>query len=388
LWLHPPLEPLLFTLHSIISITMAPAEFTSGVFAFNQPAWHNMGEVIANTLPAEEMFRRAGALFPVQQLQLWGGDPLDDAFIDQLIQASTPADGATNLGGLHAIQRRAAIRAAITNNLLSLGDSRIGIWRPDERKILGTASPGYQIIPNQRLLDFANALREEVDMDTVVVLRGGAKVAFTAKIRGTDTQVAPGDRIYRNIIGWLGHDGSTSFGGSYSDVRVSCSNTLGFAIAEGNRHGRTFSIKHNQNDIAQIDRILGSIDIARQSFAKVIDDYQAMRDTPMSIDLYRHWLEQVYQVPSIQLDNGDTRPGRISDLKRKWPQLENAWHDGLGREVGAPGTLYWGLNCVTQAETSQLTKGAGKRRLHSTLFGSGRSIVQRANDLARELITA
>ncbi|QPN62797.1 DUF932 domain-containing protein [Synechococcus sp. CBW1004] len=367
---------------------MAPAEFTSGVFAFNQPAWHNMGEVIPSTLPAEEMFRRAGALFPVQQLQLWGGDPLDDAFIDQLLQASAPADGATNLGGLHAITRRAAIRTAIANNLLSLGDSRIGIWRPDERKILGTASPGYQIIPNQRLLDFANALREEVDMDTVVVLRGGAKVAFTAKIRGTDTQVAPGDRIYRNIIGWLGHNGSTSFGGSYSDIRVSCSNTLGFAIAEANRHGRTFSIKHNQNDIAQIDRILGSIDIARQSFAKVIDDYQAMRDTPMSFELYRHWLEQVYQVPSVQLDNGDSSPGTISDLKRKWPQLENAWHDGLGREVGAPGTLYWGLNCVTQAETSQLTKGAGKRRLHSTLFGSGRSIVQRANDLARELITA
>ena len=357
-------------------------DFTSGVFLNGEKAWHGLGTVLEGTLPAQEAFLRAGALFPVETLQLWAGDPLAEPLLDQILRtAGHPLTAAE--------QKRSELRQLLGEHLQSLKETRIGIWRPDQRKILGTASPGYKVIPNQRLLDFANAIREEVEMDTVIVLRGGAKVAFTAKIRGTDRQVVPGDRIYRNIVGFLGHDGSTAFGGLLSNTRVVCQNTLGYAMADANRHGRQFVIKHTENDVAQIDRILGSIDIARQTFSQVVDDYRAMREVPMSTELYRHFLEQIYQVPDVITDSGEKRPGRIEDMPRKWAALEHAWSYGLGRDIpGVAGTLYAGLNAVTEVETSQRTKGAGKRRLHSTFFGSGRSIVQRANDLARALITA
>jgi len=345
-------------------------------------AWHGLGQVVSGTLPAAEAFRRAGALFPVEQLQLWAGDIKSQALLDAIGYAADQPFSSPE-------ERQEHIQAAIEKHLISMRENRVAIWRPDERKILGTASPGYQIIPNQRLLDFASALREEVDMDTVVVLRNGAKVAFTAKIRGTDQQVVPGDKLYRRIVGYLGHDGSTAFGGMFTDIRVVCANTLGFAQSDANRHGRQFTIRHTENDVAQIDHIIGSIDIARQSFAKVVDEYQAMREVPMTTELYRHFLERVYQVPDVKLDNGDTRPGRIDDMPRKWAALERAWNYGLGRDIpGVPGTLYAGLNAVTEVETSERTQGAGKRRIHSTLFGSGRAVVQRAGDLARELITA
>lgn len=356
-------------------------EFTSGIMMNGVEAWHGLGEVIQGTLPAEEAFRRAGALFPVEALQLWAGDIKSQDLLDAVAYAADRPFASPE-------ERQEHIQAAIEQHLISMRENRIGIWRPDERKILGTAGPDYQVIPNQRLLDFASALREEVDMDTVVVLRGGAKVAFTAKIRGTDREVVPGDKVHRNIVGYLGHDGSTAFGGMFTDVRVVCANTLGFAQSDANRHGRQFAIKHTENDVAQIDRIIGSIDIARQSFEKVVDDYQAMRDVPMTTELYRHWLERVYQVPDVKLDSGETRPGRIDDMPRKWAQLEHAWNYGLGRELGAAGSLYWGLNAVTEVETSQLTKGSGKRRMHSTLFGAGSAVIKRANELARELITA
>jgi len=358
------------------------SEFHSGVFLHAQPAWHREGIVLAGTLPADEAFRRAGALFPVETLQLWAGDPLAEPLLDQILRtAGHPLTAAE--------QKRSELRQLLSGQLTSLKESRIGIWRPDERRILGTASPGYRVIPNQRLLDFASALREEVDMDTVVVLRGGAKVAFTAKIRSTERDVVPGDTIYKNLCGYLGHDGTTAFGGLLSNTRIVCSNTLGFAQADANRHGRQFVIRHTDNDIAQIDTILQSIDIARQTFGQVVDGYREMQQTPMSVELYRHWLEQVYQVPDVKLDSGDTRPGRIDDMPRKWAQLEHAWNYGLGRDIpGVAGTVYAGLNALTEVETSQRTKGAGKRRLHSTLFGSGRCVVQRANELARELVAA
>jgi phage/plasmid-like protein (TIGR03299 family) len=356
-------------------------EFTSGVMAHGQRAWHGLGEVITGTLPAPEMFQRAGALFPVETLQLRAGDISDDELLDELATASDQEFSSPE-------ERRTRLHEILQRRLISLDDTRKGVWRPDTRRILGTSGPDYRVIPNQRLLDFASALREEVDMDTVVVLREGAKVAFTAKIRGTDAQVSSDDKIYRNIVGYLGHDGSTGFGGLFSDIRVVCANTLGYARSDADRHGRQFSIRHTDNDIAQIDDVLANIDIARQSFIEVVDEYRAMRDVPMNTDLYRHWLEQVYQVPDAKLDDGSTRPGSITDMPRKWAQLEHAWNYGLGRDTGTVGTLYWGLNCVTEVETSQLTKGAGKRRMHSTLFGSGKGVVTRANTLARELMAA
>ena len=353
-------------------------EISSAVFLNNQPAWHGLGQLISGTLPAHEAFQRAGALFPVERIRLWAGDPHSERFqasLHSILHSTTSPEA-----------KQAAIAEALSEQLLSIDDTRIGIWRPDEGRILGTAGPDYQVIPNHRLLQFADAIREEVDMDSVIVLRHGAKVAFCARIRGTERQVVPGDRVYRNIVGYLGHDGSTAFGGLFSDIRVVCANTLGFAINDATRHGRHFTVRHTDSDVAQIDRILAGIDIARQQFDQVVDDYRSLREIPMSTELYRHWLAQVYQLPSVTDHNGDQRPGRIEDRPRKWALLEQAWSHGIGRDIpGVAGTAYWGLNCVTEIESSQRTKGAGKRRLHSALFGHGASVIRRAGQLARTL---
>lgn len=372
-------------------------EFSSGVMMHNTPAWHGLGEVIQGTLPARDAFQRAGALFPVELIKLWAGDPTRDTLLEELNKlcrtqynfelATALEDGTSPLAD--GVDLHAAMREAIGQHMISMAENRTGIWRPDERRILGTAGPDYRVIPNDRLLQFAEAIREEVDMDTVIVLRNGAKVAFTAKIRGTNSEVVPGDAVYRNIVGYLGHDGVTGMGGLYTDVRVVCANTLGFAMNDANRHGRQFSIRHTENDVAQIDRILGNIDIARQSFEQVVDDYRALREVSMSVDFYRTWLEQVYQVPAVKDAYGNERAGRIEDMPRKWAALEHAWSYGLGREIpGVAGTAYWGLNCVTEVESSLLTKGSGKRRFHSALFGSGSAVIKRANESARQLVNA
>lgn len=329
-------------------------EFTSGVLMNGERAWHGLGEVIDGTLPAGEAFNRAGALFPVSTTKLYVKEErrvTSGPFVGQLEDVYHPLE-----------DRRA-------------------IWRPDTKAILGVASDHYKPIQNTQLLRFAEAIREEVDMDTVVVLRGGAKVAFTARLRGTDHEVVPGDKIHRNIVGYLGHDGKTSFGGMFTDIRVVCANTLGFAQNDARRTGKQFTIRHTANDIAQIDNVLQNIDMARQSFADVVDDYRAMQNTPMSFDLYRNFLENIYSLPAK-----NNRPGRIEDLPRKWKQLESAWHNAIGADIpGVRGTVYHGLNAVTEVESSMKSEGAGKRRMHSALFGGGSNTIKRANDLALEL---
>ena len=53
--------------------------------------------------------------------------------------------------------------------------------------------------------------------------------------------------------------------------------------------------------------------------------------------------------------------------------------------TGVRGTIYHGLNAVTEVESSMLSKGAGKRRMHSALFGGGSLVIKRAHETALEL---
>ena len=326
-------------------------EFTSGIMLNGEKAWHGLGTVMDGTLPAREAFIRANALYNVQKVPLYTGNPEDPSTLQQVQQ-------------------------------------RVGVQRADNGEILGTVSPNYELIQNETLCRFAEALRDDCVMDTVVVLKKGAKVAFTARILGSETNVLPGDTVHRNIVGYLGHDGFTSFGGIFTNVRVVCQNTLGFAQQDGKRSGKQFTIKHNKNDVAQIDNVLRNIDVARQSFAQVVENYQRMSEVEMDFDLYRKWLAQVYEMPAVKQEDGTLREGEITDSPVKWNKLWKAWAGGYGSQIeGVQGTLWGAFNAVTEVESSLRTNPSkNSSRLQSAVWGSGSRIIERAETLANQLV--
>ena len=325
-------------------------EFTSGILMNNEEAWHGLGEVIEGALPAREAFSRADALFEVEKTPLYVKGEADD--FQQVPQ-------------------------------------RVGIVRTDTREVLGTVGPKYEIIQNEILCQMAEMLRDDIIMDTVVVLKGGAKVAFTGKIVGTDTDVLDGDKIHRNIVGYLGHDGYTSFGGVFTDIRVVCSNTLGFAQKDGERSGKQFSIAHNKIQTDQIDDVLRNIDVARQSFGHAVSEYQRMAETPMEFGAYRQWLNHLYQMPPVKQDDGTLRPGMIEDSPVKWNKLRNAWAGGYGTSIdGVHGSVWHSFNAVTEVETSLRSEGKTSSRLQSATWGHGAKIVEKARASAIGLCPA
>ena len=326
------------------------SEFTSGILLNGKEAWHGEGEVLEGTLPAREAFTRADALFQVQKTPLYvlnaNGDPVEV-------------------------------------------DSRVAVQRTDTMDILGTVSLNYEIIQNEILCQMAEMLRDDIIMDTVVVLKGGAKVAFTGKIVGTETDVLPGDKIHRNIVGYLGHDGYTSFGGVFTDIRVVCQNTLGFAQQDGKRSGKQFVINHNKVGVSQIDAVLRNIDVARQSFGQHVEEYQRMADTKLDYEAYRSWLSHLYKMPTVRDDNGKFRAGSIEDAPVKWNKLRNAWVGGFGSHIeGVNGTVWGAYNAVTEVETSLRTEGKTSTRLQSATWGQGARVVERARESALQLVTA
>lgn len=326
-------------------------EFTQGVMLNGKAAWHGLGEVLEGTLPAREAFTRAGALFEVEKKPLYilnsDGDPVEV-------------------------------------------ESRVAICRSDTSGVLGTVSPNYEMIQNETLCQMAEMLRDDIIMDTVVVLKGGAKVAFTGQIVGTQTDVLPGDKIHRNIVGYLGHDGFTSFGGIFTDYRVVCANTLGFAQQDGNRTGKQFTINHNKAGIAQIDDVLRNIDVARQTFGKHVEEYQRMAETPLEYDAFRTWLTHLYAMPAVKQDDGTLRAGTIEDSPVKWNKLRNAWVGGYGAHIeGVHGTVWGAYNAITEVETSlRSSDGKTSTRLQSATWGHGARLIERARASALELVTA
>ena len=217
---------------------MSPANFTSGWLGNNERAWHGGGVVTEGTLPAREAFETADALFTVEKRELFFPRATSEPEDEQLWQPT----------------------------------ESFAVVRTDTQALLGVVSKQYEIVQNDSLLRMAEFIREEVDMDCVIVLSDGAKVCFTATLKGAATDIVPGDTVKRRIVGYLGHDGKTGCGAKFTNIRVVCQNTLTAALGESGAHS---SITHKNGANNNFDALINSIDVARQDF---VTECELMRE--------------------------------------------------------------------------------------------------------------
>lgn len=271
-----------------------------------------------------------------------------------------------------------------------------GAMIPMERPVTANWNP----IQNDKLLSMAERLGDHIEMDTVIVLNEGAKVAFTGKIVGSEASVLEEDEVCRYFVGYLGHDGATAFGGMFTNIRVVCQNTLGYAITTADavesagRIGKQLKVQHTSDGVASLDEVMHNIDMARQEFGSVVEAYKRMNDIDMSFGQYVDWLNSVYKMPAVKTNDGLIRPGNVQDFKTKFYKLERAWTNGIGLD-DCGFNLYRGLNAVTQVESSpkaQRTNDAATNTVKRTLFGtgtnSGRKLIERAELSALSLVSA
>jgi phage/plasmid-like protein (TIGR03299 family) len=325
-----------------------PANFTSGWLGNGERAWHGQGVVTEGTLPAREAFETADALFTVEKRELlYPVTQSCDSVID------------TDLPYYHEdMQQPAGV---------------FGVVRTDSQALLGVVSRQYEIVQNDSLLRMAEFIREEADMDCVIVLSDGAKVCFTATLRGAQTDIVPGDTVKRRIVGYLGHDGKTGCGAKFTNIRVVCQNTLTAALTGS---GASSSITHKGTANANFDALINSIDVSRQDFATECELMREFASTHMSMGAFNEYVDEVYDI-----DEGQ--------ILRKRQKLERAFRSGYGSEY-ASFSVWNGFNAITQLETSTRNQTAAKSRSQFArgTFGLGAQISKKAFSIARELVTA
>ena len=320
-----------------------PANFTSGWLGNAQPAWHGLGVVTEGTLPAREAFETANALFSVEKREL---EYPNSNYREGL---SDPCEATFTAKGVY------------------------GIVRTDTQALLGVVSKQYEIVQNDSLLRMAEFIREEVDMDCVIVLSHGSKVCFTATLRGAETDIVPGDTVKRRIVGYLGHDGKTGCGAKFTNIRVVCQNTLTAALGESGAHS---SITHKNGANNNFDTLINSIDVARQDFITECDLMREFSQFSITSTQFNDFVDEVYNI-----DEGQAF--------RKRDKITAAMNRGYGVEYN-PGTLWTAVNAITQVETSTrgTTAAKGRAQFARGTFGAGAQISKRAFAIASDLVTA
>ena len=231
----------------------------------------------------------------------------------------------------------------------------------------------YELVQNEALLRMAEFIREEADMDSVVVLADGAKLAFTATLRGASADIVPGDTVKRRIVGYLGHDGKTGCGAKFTNGRVVCQNTLTAALKDSGAHKR---IAHKGNANIQFNSLINGIDCARQDFVTECDLMREFSRRSMGPAAFRRFVDEIYNIDEDQ-------------VFRKRQKLEQAFMNGYGSEL-APMSIWSGLNAVTQIETSTrgTTAAKGRAQFARGTFGAGADISKRAFAVASDLVAA
>ena len=335
-----------------IYVKSMPANFTSGWLGNGERAWHGQGVVTEGTLPAREAFETANALFTVEKRELQY--PVS-------FHVSRDEEGDVRF----------------TNESMRPTGS-FGLVRTDTQDILGIVSKQYEIVPNESLLRMAEFIREEVDMDTVVVLSDGGKVCFTATLRGATQDIVRGDTVKRRIVGFLGHDGKTGCGAMFTNIRVVCTNTL--AAAMSTRDAKV-SIRHMSGANDSFDKLITSIDTARETFNNEVELFRQFAETPIEQADFRELLERVY---ASEIPEGK----QIDDL-RKYPKLRRAYTGGLGAREFAPYTMWSAVNAITEVETSTQTgtRVQQRRQFAKANFGSGLLTSKRAIQEAEAMLS-
>ena len=321
-----------------------PSNFTSGWLGNGESAWHGQGVVTDGTLPAREAFEIANALFTVEKRELSYPREVVGYTSEDSVVRYTPEPAGV-----------------------------FGVVRTDTQGLLGVVTKQYELVQNEALLRMAEFIREEADMDCVVVLADGAKVAFTATLRGAQKDILPGDTIKRRLVGYLGHDGKTGCGAKFTDIRVVCQNTLAYALMGTGAHR---SITHKNGANEQFDVLIKSIDIARQSFDEQIDLMKEFSRASMGMNGFREFVNEVYNVEEDQ-------------VFRKREKLERLFRYGKGMDF-APYSVWNGVNAITELETSTLNQTAAgtKRQFARANFGAGFDISKKAMTVAKQLVTA
>lgn len=274
------------------------------------------------------------------------------------------------------------------------------IVRNDTEALLGVHGSGYTPVQNSAIVNLLNYLREDITIENVLSLRGGAKVFATASIR-CEGEIIPGDTIRRYIHAFNSHDGSSSFGVFFSDIRLRCANQLSYITGKHFKNeetkGNGLRMKHTSSVTTFAEKLPQLIDLQRRTFDQNLSELRELTKLTLTPELARRILETTYAdklaKPIRERGCTTTRPRELHDL----PEIDKirshfSGVTGYGiKEPGIAGTAYGLFNAITQYETHDAGRAKddterARTRLEALWGGTSARRIDTARQAALALI--
>jgi phage/plasmid-like protein (TIGR03299 family) len=338
-------------------------EFNSGMFV-KDAAWHGLGTVVEDAPTTAEAIKLAGMDWTVEE------------------------------------QPMISIEA---NGDMDLVEGYKKLRRSDTKAQLHVCKDTWTPFQNSEAFSFFDPLIQDGDakLEAAVSLKGGKRIAITAKLSGGTAEVVKGDPVEPYLVLCNSHDGSLSLGLMFSNVRVVCSNTLGSALAEQKHKGtyakfqqgqeiaitdKMIRLRHTANIRENLSIVQQAIDISRRQFNLSIESYKAMAAKSMTTDLFRAYLTNVF---ADDLKVGTPEERKITDYIH-YEKLVSNFESGIGMDIpGVRGTAWAGFQAVTEFATHQRggdDTEAARERLNQMWFGSGAKLIDRAQSEILSLV--
>lgn len=315
-------------------------EFESGFFV-KTPAWHRLGTVVQDAPTVEDAIKLAG---------------LDWTVIE-----------------------RPLVVADDNENFIPASDHK-ALLRQTDRALLGVVGKDYRVFQNPEAFRFFDPFLSSgaCQLDAAGSLRNGKRIWVLAKIRGGAAEVVRGDTVESFILLSNAHDGSQSIRVQFTTIRVVCMNTLTWAESRGDSQlDACLRVRHTATAPAALNAVQNAMDVANRTFSITVEVFERLAAKQVSVEGLREYVREVFEAPADS-----------EKMPKAWAYIEESFETGPGAELpGVRGTLWGGYNAVTHWIDHAQGVGRGDAaRLHSTWFGHGARLRNRAMNVAMQLL--
>jgi len=316
------------------------------VYGDGEPAWHNLGTVVAGAFSPDDAMRIAQT--------------------DYLVET-------------------APLLARIGDKLVEVEGSR-ATYRSDNNAILGVVSDDYRIIQNrtpmQLLMDIVGT--KEAGLVAHAALGKGERLFAVLDLKRLTDIVIPGDPSTHDayLVAQWWHTGTGAFTVGPSMVRTACQNMANAQISYAEGKGQLVRVAHvgdMENMLDEARRILG---YAERKILGFVDLMKALADAPIrQTDWITGFSEMLIPIPP-EMERPALRIAAREGIKDLYLHSKSL--------VGVPETAYRAYQATTEyADHYRPLRTAepvlvASRRFTSTVDGPAADLKERALRLLRE----
>lgn len=179
-----------------------------------------------------------------------------------------------------------------------------------ENDVLGIVGERYNVLQNEQLFDFGDAILDGARWETAGSIKNGT-VVFGSLALDRESVIdanGVGDKVNTYLLVHTSHDGSLAIQASITPVRVVCQNTLNMAVGpRGKGAKQSFRIRHTAT-------VQGKVQAAREALGlahKYMDEFDKQAQALFEVGIIDQQFEDIiaaaYPMPEADVKGSMTK---------------------------------------------------------------------------------